>query len=311
VKVIPPDRDRARGALLGTFVGDALGMPFEGLPPDGIPTHFSMENARLGPGTYPDDTQMMIALGEAIVAADTVDEDRVARAFLDAYDPRRGYGRGTVEVFGLWRAGVPTRSAAKQVFDGGSFGNGAAMRIAPVAVRWCFSALELAENAARSARLTHAHRLGGDAAVVLAGAIAAALNGRDVLGDAAALAVTPEMQDAISAVRQLVLLAASPAEVAERLGNTVEGHRSVPAALYAAVASPSFKDAVTFAVRCGGDTDTIAAMAGAIAGAQHGAAAVPADWFDALENGLNGRDAVLVLADALWARATRGAGASS
>jgi poly(ADP-ribose) glycohydrolase ARH3 len=54
--------DAAAGAVLGTFVGDALGMPFEGQPAAAIPARLEMEEARLGRGTYTDDTQMMIAL---------------------------------------------------------------------------------------------------------------------------------------------------------------------------------------------------------------------------------------------------------
>lgn len=59
---------------------------------------------------------------------------------------------------------------------------------------------------------------------------------------------------------------------------------------------------MTFAVRCGGDTDTIGAMAGAIAGARSGAAAIPARWADALEQGAKGRAYVETLADQLAAR---------
>jgi ADP-ribosylglycohydrolase len=58
---IPTD-ERARGALLGTFVGDALGMPFEGAAHGAIPVEVEMVTARRGRGTYTDDTQMMIAL---------------------------------------------------------------------------------------------------------------------------------------------------------------------------------------------------------------------------------------------------------
>ena len=59
---MPSERllDRARGALLGTFVGDALGMPFEGQHGRLVPPRLEMLDARLGPGTYTDDTQMMM-----------------------------------------------------------------------------------------------------------------------------------------------------------------------------------------------------------------------------------------------------------
>jgi poly(ADP-ribose) glycohydrolase ARH3 len=84
--------DRARGALLGTFVGDALGMPFEGAPPASIPERLEMLDARLGRGTYTDDTQLAIALAESLLECDGIDEEHIGRAFLAAFDPQRGYG---------------------------------------------------------------------------------------------------------------------------------------------------------------------------------------------------------------------------
>jgi ADP-ribosylglycohydrolase len=85
------------------------------------------------------------------------------------------------------------------------------------------------------------------------------------------------------------------------LGSTIQAHESVPAALLAASA-PSFEEALTFAVRCGGDTDTVAAMAGAVAGARFGTEAIPARWLDALEDGEKGRAHVQRLAASLAAR---------
>src|SRR5690242_17929904 len=90
--------DGARGALLGTFVGDALGMPFERQPPDAISERVEMLAARLGRGTYTDDTQMMIAIAESLLDRGDVDADHLGRAFLASYDPRRGYGSGTRAV---------------------------------------------------------------------------------------------------------------------------------------------------------------------------------------------------------------------
>jgi len=87
--------DRARGALLGTFVGDALGMPFEGVEPARVPEHLEMLDARRGRGTYTDDTQMAIALAESLLDHGGVDARALGRAFAGAYDPRRGYGSGT------------------------------------------------------------------------------------------------------------------------------------------------------------------------------------------------------------------------
>jgi poly(ADP-ribose) glycohydrolase ARH3 len=359
----PPgvDPDRARGALLGTFVGDALGMPFEGQPPEAIPLEVEMTEARLGRGSYTDDTQMMIALAESLLRHGAVVPDELGRAFLRAYDPRRGYGAGTREVLRLVAAGVPATEAATRVFDGhGSLGNGAAMRIAPVAVRFAGDEPRLLREAEASARCTHAHLFGIDAARAQAAAIAAALRGDDPIAAARGSAQTAELRHRIDAAANLLAVAEAssppeprelvrgelradapaappsegaeggeppadvpsggepppprratspreaarsarpdPARAAELLGNTYAGHESVPTAIFAALVHDEVEQALAFAVRCGGDTDTIAAMTGAIAGARHGASGIPDRWLDALEDGEKGRRHVARLADRL------------
>jgi ADP-ribosylglycohydrolase len=92
-----------------------------------------------------------------------------------------------------------------------------------------------------------------------------------------------------------------PADVGALLGNSAIGHESVPTAMFAAASHTGFEDAVSFAVRCGGDTDTLGAMAGALAGAAYGRASIPARWLDALENGHRGRRYVERLVGALLA----------
>ena len=295
--------DRARGALLGTFTGDALGMPFEGVAPAAVPERLEMLDARLGRGTYTDDTQMAIALAESLLEHGGIDKEALGRAFADAHDPRRGYGSGTTEVLRLVRSGVHPLHAARSALGGkGSFGNGAAMRIAPVAVLYARDTGALAEAARASARVTHAHPLGVDAALAQAVAIAAALRGENPLDAAIETATTPQLRDRLAKAARLLEAGPGPAEIAALLGNSSAGYESVPAAIYSAAAHGSFEAAVTFAVCCGGDTDTIGAMAGAIAGARTGASAIPARWADALEQGPKGRAHVEALADQLAAR---------
>jgi poly(ADP-ribose) glycohydrolase ARH3 len=292
--------DRARGALLGTFVGDALGMPFEGAPPSGVPEQLEMLDARLGRGTYTDDTQMAIALAESLLEVDGVDQEHIGRAFLNAYDPQRGYGSGTRGVLMLIAEGAAAVDAAVRVFDGrGSLGNGAAMRVAPIAVRYAHDPQALLEAARRSARVTHAHPVGVDAAVVQAAAVAAAIRGADPLQAARAAAATSQLRERLAHAAALLAKRPAPGEVATALGNSPTAAESVPTAIYAATAHARFEDAVSFAVRCGGDADTIGAMAGAIAGARDGATAIPARWRDSLEDGLKGRSHVERLAELL------------
>jgi poly(ADP-ribose) glycohydrolase ARH3 len=296
------ETDRARGALLGTFVGDALGMPFEGMPPAAIPERPAMLDARLGRGTYTDDTQMAIALAESLLERGGVEAEPLGRAFAAAHDPRRGYGAGTTEVLRLVRAGVHPHAAARSAFGGeGSRGNGAAMRVAPVAVRYSGDPAALASAARASARVTHAHPLAIDAAVAQAAAIAAALVGESPLDAALEAATAPELARRLRQAARLLGRGLEPAELAAALGNRATAEQSVPAAIYAACRHASVAAAVSFAVRCGGDTDTIGAMAGAVAAARAGASAIPSAWLDALEEGGKGASHVATLADRLVA----------
>jgi poly(ADP-ribose) glycohydrolase ARH3 len=277
-------------------------MPFEGAEPVEVPERLEMLDARLGRGTYTDDTQMAIALAESLLDRGGVDARALGRAFADAHDPRRGYGSGTTEVLRLVRSGVHPHDAARTARGAGkSAGNGAAMRVAPVAVRYADDSAALTRVARASALVTHAHPLAADAAVAQAAAVGAALNGEMPLEAALAVATTPELEAGLSAATRLLDSRPEPAELAAALGNRPTGHESVPAAIYSAAAHDSVEDAITFAVRCGGDTDTIGAMAGAIAGAQTGALAIPDRWLDALEQGPKGRSHIESLADRLVA----------
>ena len=90
-------------------------------------------------------------------------------------------------------------------------------------------------------------------------------------------------------------------EIARRLGNGIEAHRSVPSASYLALAySLDFQDAIRAAISLGGDTDTIAGMVGAIIGAHVGERGLPAEWIEQLEEGLRGRSFARELAGRLF-----------
>jgi ADP-ribosylglycohydrolase len=112
---------------------------------------------------------------------------------------------GPSGVFELWAAGTAVADAAGHVFGGdGSRGNGAAMRIAPVAVCFRGDPRRLRAEAAASARVTHAHPVGVDAAVVQAAAIGAALCDEDILAAARPAARTEEMRAGLQAVGELL-----------------------------------------------------------------------------------------------------------
>jgi poly(ADP-ribose) glycohydrolase ARH3 len=334
-------RDRFAGALLGTFAGDALGMPVENWPAAKIartlgrldhfrtaamwlrgyaivygslydPIH-SFGRAPLARGTYTDDTQMTIAVAESLAECGGFDGADMARRFVESFDPRRGYGRGTIQAIHVLRRGVPWDKVGPSLFGGtGSFGNGAAMRAAPLALFYNRDPAKLREAVSASSAITHAHPLGIEGALIQAAAIMLALesgmSGRPIQ-HTSFLATLAERSGPIGEVfsRKLdgvrELLAADPsiADIVDCLGANATAQGSVPAAVYAFLRnSENLKEAIVFAVSLGGDTDTIGAMTGAIAGAYHGATAIPRDWLDALENGPKGRAYVERLANQLF-----------
>lgn len=315
----PTRVDRFRGVLLGTMLGDALGMPLEGralTPAEADPVR-EMRDARLGRGTYTDDTQMAMALAEALLASREPcrpELDDVARAFARAYGrdgAQRGYGANTSRILEAISRGESWRSVVDRYrLPGGSFANGAAMRVAPVALG-CFpdvsAAARLAEEQGRTTG--HTHPLARFGARLQAVAVAETLGraaGEDPpaaasLGEAAGMA-PPEAfgraLDWIDGHRD-----ASPREAARRLGTGLRASRSVPAALWCFLSRPDDPEAaVVRAVNLGGDADTIGAMTGALAGARHGAAAFPERWVGTLEDGAWGRSHALALASRLYER---------
>lgn len=336
-------RSRFAGSMLGTFCGDALGMPVENWSGDRIrrifgvldemrpaalwlqvygktyglikdPVH-GMSGPRLTSGVYTDDTQMMIGVAESLVERRGFDPADMALRFANNYDPRRGYGPGTMKVLSRIRRGAPWDRPAGEMFGGtGSYGNGAAMRVAPVGLLFHRDPDELRRVAEISARITHTHPIGREGAVLMAFAVACALSVTP--GTLVSPAFCSELirftrADCDELVRKLRLVeqllsecaegrVPGSDEVAATLGNDVSAAGSVPAALYSVLAHPtSLRDAVVFAVNLGGDSDTLGAMAGAFAGALHGEDAIPTSWLDALENDSKGREHVTKLAERL------------
>jgi poly(ADP-ribose) glycohydrolase ARH3 len=285
---------RVRGALLGLACGDALGAPFEGQPSVRA-ADLAAWAAATAPLRVTNDTVLALALAEHLAdRGGRIDQDTLALALARAWlaDPGRGYGGVVQSLFARVLEGTWWREASGAQFGGaGSWGNGAAMRVAPVSV--AAAGLDrVAELAQRSAAVTHAHPLGQAGGVVQACAVAlAAASTPGTPVDraawcrrlAAAAAAAPAYAAALSQVARLGP-ATAPGTVATAVGNGVHALEAVPAALAAFLAHPDQPaDAIRFAIQVGGDTDTIAAMTGALAGARCGASALPRRWLQRLE----------------------------
>ncbi len=312
----PPLREQFVGCLLGQAVGDALGAPYEGLTDDVI---FEMGPANRivrDPGRdvlrYTDDTQMTIGVAETLLELGEIDEDALVATFAANYNPSRCYGPGARKILEAYNDGEDWRSLARSIFPGGSLGNGAAMRVAPIGLMFCDDLDMVAEQAARSAAPTHGHPIGVDGARLLAVAVAlAALGGggpfdrKAFYGELARYAETEEFQWQVSVARKL-----KRTDSVLGFGNSLEAHRSVMTSIVIFAASPDdYPAAVARAIGQGGDVDTLAAMTGALAGARLGVEAVPPHLIEQLEDHhAQGRSHIEALADELFDGRRRRAG---
>ncbi len=216
-------------------------------------------------------------------------------------------------VLDAMEAGEDYRQVAEQYFPGGSFGNGAAMRVAPVGLLFRDDPGRLSEQARLSALPTHRHPLGIEGAQLLA--LAVALCSSMESFDRAAFFA--ELLRACSSEEYRVKLeeagrAQTPDDLA-RLGNRIEALHSVPTAIASFALTPeSFEATIGNAIFLGGDTDTLAAMAGALSGAYVGAGRLPARLVGLLESSPKGRTYLQQLAGRLVAvyQGTPGASAA-
>lgn len=324
--LVPTARqDKARGCLLGAACGDELGAAFEGAPhvnEDDLDAWLAADE----PVRATDDTVMMRVLAEHLVerlgerrgerggrhgdpagGVSYLDEDALMEAFVRVFrdEPWRGYGPGTAHLLEQVAGGQPWQEASARQFGGsGSLGNGGAMRVAPAGLL-ALPMNDVDDLARRSAALTHAHPLGTEGAALQARAVALAYGSdpaqpcdRDAFLDQLARYVTLDAYaERLQELRRLPA-DASAEDTAARTGNDITALSAVPAAVAAFVRHPDVPaDAIRFAISLGGDTDTIATMAGAIAGARCGESALLAGWLQRLED----PDGLRALADRLAA----------
>lgn len=299
-------REKARGCLLGAACGDQLGAAFEGMP-DVSDADLDTWLASDEPVRATDDSVMMRVLADHLARTGGLDEDVLADAFARAFrsEPWRGYGPGTARLLDEVARGVSWREASTAQFGGsGSLGNGGAMRVAPVGLL-PLSLSEIADLAGRSAAVTHAHPLGTQGAQLQAAAVALAVDtdaGESFDWDAylarlAGLAAHGEYAERLAELRGLPADSSAGGVVA-RTGNDITALSAVCAAVGAFALHPDVPaDAIRCAISMGGDTDTIATMAGAIAGARCGESSLLAGWLQRLED----PDGLRETADALAA----------
>ncbi|MYS61422.1 MULTISPECIES: ADP-ribosylglycohydrolase family protein [Streptomycetaceae] len=276
--------DRALASLRGLSVGDALGSQFF------VPANYpALRSGELPPGPWQwtDDTEMACSIVAVLAGHGRIDQDALADSFAEHHDTDRGYGPAVSRMLRLIRQeGADWRELAAALFNGqGSWGNGAAMRIAPLGAWYADDPVQATHQAEISAYTTHQHReaVVGAMAVAAAAALVAAADGpRDpsaLLGEVIALIPRSAVHAGLRRARDMLDFA-DVATVAAVLGcgRRTSAHDTVPFALWAAARHlDDFPAAFWTAARAGGDIDTTCAIVGGVL-ASRPAGLPPEEW---------------------------------
>lgn len=322
-------RDKFRGCLLGGAVGDVAGAVVEAESPGYIARTYRSIDEILsaesvpefsGPpwkvGRFTDDTLMALCVAEWLLAGEAPSAERLLARFAAAYEPGRRYGPGTEAILRMYvRHPDEWRELSTAFYPEGSLGNGSAMRVAPVVLAYFRDAKQAASVAVASSRPTHSHPLAYQGAVLQCVAVATAVALTEFSPGAFLVALrggltrfddllqdTSKFARALDAIEQGLVRNAPCGEMSSVLGTGVTAHEAVPIALYCFLRHPdSYAECIHQAIFIGGDTDTIASMAGAVSGAFLGAAAIPPQWVGAIREEKYSPARIEDLADRLFA----------
>jgi len=285
---------RAMVSLDGLSVGDAFGERFF--------LHPHIAQLIIGecglpdpPWRYTDDTQMALSIIETLKEHGEIDQTSLAKRFGKRYDPSRGYGPAMHRILRGINDGEDWQTVAGSAFSGqGSFGNGGAMRVAPLGAYFADDLGAVSTQAAWAAEVTHAHPEGIAGAVAVALAAAWAVR----LRESHSTSTVPDFLDAIlpdipdSAVRAKVMrarnfrldLAVEHAAAMVGNGVKVSAQDTVPFCLWCAARYlENYEEAMWATVSALGDRDTTCAIVGGIVACYTGVEGIPPDWLAARE----------------------------
>jgi poly(ADP-ribose) glycohydrolase ARH3 len=276
--------DRFVGSMLGLALADALGAGHEG----GIVERVAWRLLTRGELRWTDDTQMAIGLAESLVRCDGLDADKLALAWARGMDPMRGYGPGARKLLNRIRRGADWRDANRKIFPDGSFGNGAAMRAAPLGLYFHGRPDELRKATELSSSITHAHPLGIEGGLLIARAVDLALGDSfepdTFLAELIEFCRLEDYLYRLKMARRWLKEDHDLDKARNHLGNSVLAHESAVTAVYLFCRfNDDFERLMQDVIMLGGDTDTIGAMAGGIFGALRGSKNLPKEPLERLE----------------------------
>jgi ADP-ribosylglycohydrolase len=285
--------ERARLALEGVAVGDTFGEAFFGDTQQVIDRIKKRELSE-PPWPYTDDTEMAISIFEMLAERGRIEQDNLALRFARRMQPNRGYAHGAYGILGGILEGRDWQSLSTMGFRGmGSFGNGAAMRVAPLGAYFANEPAEtIAQQARLSAEITHAHPEGIAGAIAVA--VATAFAWRERHAPALGSDWLKNVRDAVpagytrEAIDEAIALGpdAGIVDAACTLGNGsgVTAPDTVPLCLWVcAHRGRRFDEALWTMVSALGDRDTTCAIVGGILALRADYAGIPTEWRRARE----------------------------
>ena len=285
------DRDRAEGVLLGLACGDALGRPVEFKSAEQITAQYGTLSEMVGNGTWgkpagtvTDDTDQALCIAKSLVECGEFNPEDVADRFVAWYDSNPfDIGNMTRRSIRALKQGKPWDEAGREVWkessEGANAGNGSVMRCPPLALAYPDDPDRLVQTSRESSFITHADERCTYGCAVLNLTIAGLLRDDDEPLETALETVhsdTPE--ELLSALEPV-----ARGEELEQLSTSGYVIHSLQTALHDGLRAESAENAIVTAVNRGGDTDTIGAITGAVAGARFGASGLPESWIETVD----------------------------
>ena len=311
--------DKFSGTLLGVSIGDTLGHPFEGMLRERIRSHFKdfkefIINKKKIFGTYTDDTQLTLHTAEALIQGSGFNTNNFIREYVKwLEDPPIGPGFGCISSIQKLKYGISWEKAASN-----SGGNGTTMRVSPIGLFYCKDIKSLEKSALKSSTITHSHPAASAGAIVIARAISFLIDKTpetifsiDEFFETIILSISnsqeriwEEFIEILNKVKQNLNLSIeaglikfsqvgvkAPYFIEEYLGKAfVHPYTlsTVACAIFVFLKNlNSFEDCIYQLATAGGDSDTVGAIGGSLAGAYFGLQNIPDDLINIVKNHKN------------------------
>ncbi|MDF1594057.1 MAG: ADP-ribosylglycohydrolase family protein [Desulfobacterales bacterium] len=288
------DNEKAKGLIFGLAIGDALGYPTEFITLARIKTEFGpngIADFSKSPALFTDDTQMSIAIAEALIKAGAQDLETIMEAIKEEFikwrrSPENNRAPGNACLAGVSNMERGVHWSESGVAD--SKGCGSAMRVAPIGYVYQHDPDKLKLVVRASGICTHGHRTAIAASIGAAYLVKLALDGTDpgrMIPETLSFTagISREFDTALSKVSEC-LNWPNEEDALKYLGEGWIGEEAVALALYCFLRHPDdYKVAVLRGANTNGDSDSIACIAGSISGAYNGIDAIPNEWIKRIE----------------------------